>query len=318
MEVSSHGLQQGRVHGVSFDTAILTNLTREHLDYHGSMEAYAQAKRQLFYWDGLKHAVINKEDAFGAQLCEELPKGLSLSYGLSCGDIHVVDCSFDQKGLRLHVTTPWGACYIKNPNLLGSFNAENLLATLGVLLVQGFNITDVVRVLNKIRPARGRMQRLGGGDLPLVVVDYAHTPDALEKVLITLSKFCSVDQKLTCVFGCGGDRDHGKRPMMGKVAETYADRVILTHDNPRMEHPENILQDIMHGMDQQKHECILDRQQAICEAIGQAKQGDIILIAGKGHEEYQEISGVRSAFSDTQEVELALKQWEKKHELASF
>ena len=313
MEVSSHGLDQFRVNGVEFTTAVFTNLTRDHLDYHGSMEAYGASKAKLFHWDGLKHAVINADDAFGRQLAAGIDASRTrvITYGLEQGDVRPLSLAANLDGLQLRVTTPWGDADIKSP-LLGRFNAANMLACLAVMCAGGVSLADAVRVLGKIQPARGRMQRIGNGLEPLVVVDYAHTPDALEKALATLAEIRPQGSKLFCVFGCGGNRDKGKRPLMGGIAEKIADVAVVTSDNPRLEDPQAILDDILAGMQQPGH-VEISREAAIHWAVLQARVGDVVLIAGKGHEEYQDIGGVKQPFSDFRVAEEALTLWGAAH-----
>lgn len=296
MEVSSHGLEQGRVSGIAFNVAVLTNLTRDHLDYHGDMASYAAAKRKLFEFDGLEAAILNQDDAFGQELLSELKAAgrKVLSYGLSGGDVRGHNIHFDADGMHMQVQTPQGEAVV-HARLVGRFNASNLLAVLATLLVSGVSLEDAVAVLEQIRPAPGRMQQLGGGERPLVVVDYAHSPDALEKALLALRE--QARGRLVCVFGCGGDRDKGKRPLMAEVASRLADKVIVTSDNPRSENPAAIIAEVvtgLHGPSQVEP----DREQAIVQAIRHAHAGDVVLIAGKGHEDYQEIDGVRLPFSD--------------------
>lgn len=300
MEVSSHGLAQGRVNGVTFDVAMLTNLSRDHLDYHGDMQSYAQAKSGLFAWPGLRCAVLNLDDEFGASLAASLDRSnvKVIGYGLGEGDVVGSNLRIDANGIRMEVRTPWGNSKIESP-LLGAFNAYNLLGVLAVLLVSDVKLDDAVRVLNKVSPPAGRMQRLGGVGKPLVVVDYAHTPDALEKVLQTLHDIRPQAARLICVFGCGGDRDKGKRPLMGKVASALADSVIVTSDNPRSEEPRAIIDEVVAGMGGNYH-VIEDRASAILHAIREAHAGDVVLVAGKGHELYQEIKGVKHPFSDAE------------------
>lgn len=312
MEVSSHGLDQHRVSGVAFNTAIFTNLTRDHLDYHGDMARYGESKARLFHWDSLRHAVINADDAFGRTLLTQLPPQVqACSYSLqpAGGDVSATQLTASLAGLHLTVHTPWGTGQIDSP-LLGRFNAANLLACLAALGVQGVPLAQACAVLGQIQPARGRMERRGGGGLPLVVVDYAHTPDALEKALATLREICPADRQLVCVFGCGGDRDTGKRPLMGEIAQRVADLAIVTNDNPRSEAPAEIVAAIVAGMNPLKpFEVTLDRATAIKWAIQHARVGDIVLIAGKGHETYQDIAGIRHAFSDIAVAEAALSVW---------
>lgn len=301
MEVSSHGLDQGRVNGVSFDIAVFTNLTRDHLDYHGDMQAYAAAKKKLFAWDGLKVAVLNRDDAFGLEVAQELKaQGKRvMTYGLekaiaNDADISVKSLELTEQGMRLEVQTPFGDAVI-SAGVVGRFNAYNLLAVLATLLASNISLNDAVKALSTLKPVAGRMQQYGGGELPLVVIDYAHTPDALEQVLKSLR--AQTKGQLVCVFGCGGDRDSGKRPLMGKVASELADKVIVTSDNPRSELPAEIIKAVMSGV-KQNAISIENRADAIARAIENAQAGDVILLAGKGHENYQEIAGVKYPFSD--------------------
>lgn len=312
MEVSSHGLDQGRVNGVHFDVAVFTNLTRDHLDYHGSMQVYADAKRKLFHWDGLACAVLNIDDAFGREVASELRSRNKkvLSYGMTDGldcDIRGSGLQFGEHGLSLQVHTPFGEARLE-AGLLGRFNAYNLLAVLAALLASDIELMQAVNALREIRPVAGRMQQLGGGDRPLLVIDYAHTPDALENVLNTLREQLQAggtQGRLICVFGCGGNRDAGKRPLMGEVATRLANAVVLTSDNPRHEDPARIIADVEAGM-RSDYRVQPDRAAAIAEAVRMAKPGDIVLIAGKGHEDYQEIAGVKHPFSDRSVAEQAL------------
>ena len=313
MEVSSHGLDQGRVNGVAFDVAVFTNLTRDHLDYHGDMQAYGDAKKKLFTWDGLKAAVINRDDAFGVKLAAELSaQGKSImTYGLNKdfvgkNDIAVSSMQLTDAGMHLDVVTPRGQATI-NASVIGQFNAYNLLAVLATLLASDFALVDAVKALTKINPVTGRMQQCGGGNQPLIVVDYAHTPDALEQVLKSLTAQLKQNAELICVFGCGGDRDQGKRPLMGKVASSLASRVIVTSDNPRTELPASIIQAVMAGAGKQATS-VENRADAIKQAIKTAKKGDVVVIAGKGHEDYQEVAGVKYPFSDMQVAQEALKE----------
>ncbi len=296
MEVSSHGLHQGRVNSVKFDIAVLTNLSRDHLDYHETMEEYAAAKELLFTWPGLGMSVINADDAFGQRIAGKLKaqNKLLLTYGVNQGDVCATDLQLHQHGLTMQVTTPHGDAIVNAP-VLGRFNAYNVLAVLATLLALKVSLPEAVAAIAKIKPVPGRMQQFGGDDKPLVVVDYAHTPDALEKVLATLRE--QVQGKLICVFGCGGDRDAGKRPLMGRVAAKLADSVIVTSDNPRSEEPVSIIAQVVSGIDG-AYLAEADRATAIKQAVQSASSGDIVLIAGKGHEDYQEIAGVKTPFSD--------------------
>lgn len=304
MEVSSHALHQGRVNDVTFDLAVFTNLTRDHLDYHGDMQAYGAAKAMLFDWSGLKHAVINRDDEFGRALLEKIGgRVTTLSYGLEGGDVTVQRMTPTSHGLEMHVVTPKGDATLNAP-LFGRFNAYNLLAVLATLLLLDVPLAEAVERLRHVRPVPGRAERFGGSKgRPLVIVDYAHTPDALEKILASLREH--VSGKLVCVFGCGGDRDRGKRPLMGAIAERLADQVILTDDNPRTEKPESIIDDIRAGMKGAPF-VTRDRAQAIAQAIANANTDDIVLVAGKGHEDYQQIGTQRLPYSDRRTVRTLL------------
>ena len=315
MEVSSHGLVQGRVNGIRFDVALFTNLTRDHLDYHKTMEAYGTAKARLFDWPTLRTAVINTEDAFGPQLIarcrrRNLPV---ITYGQATGDIRLERLDPAANGIAGALMTPWGNAEFAS-DLVGSFNVSNVLGVLGVLLASDVPLGHAVFQLSRLRAVPGRMQRIGGDAQPLVVVDYAHTPDALEKVLGALRPVAaSRSGRLIAVFGCGGDRDPGKRPQMGAIADRLADAVVVTSDNPRSERPEMIIAQITAGIGQPKHpvEQIVRRDEAIAAAVSNAAEADVVLIAGKGHEPYQEIAGVRHPFSDLEHARRALVGWEK-------
>jgi len=306
MEVSSHGLAQGRVNGTTFKVAVLTNLSRDHLDYHGDMENYADAKARLFNWPGLEWVVLNVDDAFGRQLESETRPARVAGYGFQRGAVIGERLRLSQAGLHLAVRTDWGNAELDAP-LLGRFNAANLLAVLTTLLVSGEKLDNACQALAHITPPPGRMQTFGGNLHPLVVVDYAHTPDALEKVLATLREIVS-GGRLICVFGCGGNRDKGKRPLMGRAATEGADEIWVTSDNPRNEDPRHIIDDILAGTSGKPH-VEPDRARAIFEAIGGAHQGDVVLIAGKGHEDYQEVAGDRLPFSDVAVAKKALEAW---------
>ena len=303
MEVSSHGLDQGRVNGVHFDIAVFTNLTRDHLDYHGDMENYAAAKRRLMEWPGLKMAVLNAEDAYGLEFLQALrAEGRPvLSYGMQSGDVHCTAVQLHETGMDLSVTTPWGEVSLQ-ASVMGRFNAYNLLAVLATLLAMDVPLQAAANAIATLKPVPGRMECLGGPGQPLVVVDYAHTPDALAQTLDALRPVAQArGGQLWCVFGCGGDRDAGKRPMMGAIANRLADHVVVTTDNPRRENPENIIADITASLSTGV-DIIVDRRAAIAHAIQQAAAGDIVLVAGKGHETYQEINGVRHPYSDVDVV----------------
>ena len=322
MEVSSHALVQGRVNGARFDVALLTNLSRDHLDYHGDMESYAASKRKLFDWDQLKYAVLNLDDAFGTELAEQLQGGDTevVGYGLSDAALQLAErlglrmvygnpAEMSGQGLRLDVHSSWGGAQI-NSALVGRFNAANLLGALAVLLVSGIELDKAAQSLGRVQAVAGRMQRVSVSSQPTVIVDYAHTPDALEKVLLTLREAGAPSGgKLICVFGCGGDRDRGKRAMMGLVAEKFSDHCIVTSDNPRSEDPQRIIAEILGGMTASNHEVIVERAAAIGRAIGLARQCDTVLLAGKGHEDYQEINGVKHPFSDVEVAQQTLQKW---------
>jgi UDP-N-acetylmuramyl-tripeptide synthetase len=308
MEASSHGLVQGRLNGTSIDVALFTNLTRDHLDYHGDMENYAAAKEILFRWPGLKAAVLNADDPVSERYRAAIAAPVRvLRYSQQAetvADVRALDVQPTLRGLSLRVATPAGDCDL-DVALLGRFNVSNLLAVIGGLLALEVPLSDISEALRFVTPVPGRMESFIG-EHPTVVVDYAHTPDALEKVLASLREHAEAD--LVCVFGCGGDRDRGKRPQMGRIASRLADRVIVTSDNPRSEHPEAIVSDILAGAGSDVV-VEMDRHRAIHQTIAAAGRHDIVLIAGKGHEDYQEIAGVRHPFSDAQEVRAALSAW---------
>jgi UDP-N-acetylmuramoyl-L-alanyl-D-glutamate--2,6-diaminopimelate ligase len=298
MEVSSHGLSQGRVGGTKFDVAVLTNLTRDHLDYHGDMESYAAAKAQLFDWPSLQCAVLNADDDFGARLAIRLhAQGKRvLTYGLNSGEVSCTSLRFVEGGIFMEIMTPWGRAET-SVMVIGRFNAANVLAVLTTLLASDIPVDKAFAVLQNIRPVPGRMQQLGGGNQPLVVVDYAHTPDALAKALTSLRE--QTTGRLICVFGCGGNRDKGKRPMMGEVASRLAELAVVTSDNPRHETPLAIIGEVVAGMSG-NYQIEEDRAAAIDGAIRAARSGDIVLIAGKGHESYQQIGDKKFPFSDVE------------------
>lgn len=310
MEASSHALDQGRVDGVHFDVAVFTNLTRDHLDYHGDMATYGAAKARLFAWPGLKAAVINLDDAFGRELIAALPAGVQAIGVSSRGDakatVQATALRFDNTGIGFELRIGGQAHAVQSP-LLGRFNVDNLLAVAGVLHALGDAPAQVAHTLSQLEPIHGRMNRLGGdGKAPLVVVDYAHTPDALEQALTSLR--AHVQARLICVFGCGGDRDRGKRPQMAAIAEAHADVVIVTDDNPRFEDGDAIVADIMAGFAQPAQAIVQrDRAAAIAQAVAMAGNPDIVLVAGKGHEPYQDIQGVQHPFDDTRVARAALE-----------
>ncbi len=313
IEVSSIGLAQDRVNGMKFDVAMFTNLSRDHLDYHGTMAAYGAAKARLFAWPTLLAAVINIDDDFGKGLVDQMRNHAAsrLTYGLSGAEITATSIATSRSGMTIGVSTPWGRCELRT-SLVGTFNASNLLGTLGVLLASGVPLDDAVAAMDALTPPPGRMERHGGGEQPLVVIDYAHTPDALEKVLTALRPSVSNGGSLVCVFGAGGDRDPGKRPEMGRIAASLADRIVVTSDNPRSEDPTAIAMSIAQGIRAagNRHWILeVDRAKAIRGAIAAGRAGDVIVLAGKGHETYQEVAGEKHPFSDAAEAESALAQW---------
>jgi UDP-N-acetylmuramyl-tripeptide synthetase len=313
MEVSSHGLEQGRVNAVEFDVALFTNLTRDHLDYHGTMAAYGATKAKLFSWPTQPACVLNADDSFGRTLADAArARGQRvLTYGLASADIAATQVANTRDGFALSITTPWGRGEVAT-RLAGMFNASNALGVLGVLLACGIELETALTALARVTPPPGRMQRLGGGFEPLVVIDYAHSPDALEQVLAALRPAVAVGGALICVFGCGGDRDPGKRPEMGRVAGRGADRIVVTSDNPRSEDPAAIAGAIVagiHDTGHRNHALELDRAAAIRMAVASAQGGDVVLVAGKGHEDYQERQGERTPFSDAAVAAAALRAW---------
>ena len=313
MEVSSHGLDQGRVTALAFDVAVMTNLSRDHLDYHGTMEAYAAAKAKLFAWSDLRCRVVNLDDAFGRQLAAAPHPSRLVTYSLEDSSAYLFcrDAHFDDDGVRATLVTPQGSHALRS-SLLGRFNLSNVLAAVGALMGLDYPLDDILKVLPTLEGPAGRMQRLGGGSRPLVVVDYAHTPDALEKVLAALRPHAK--GQLTCLFGCGGDRDRGKRPLMAEVVERLADKVLVTDDNPRSEDPSRIFDDIRTGfVSANAVDFVAGRGQAIAQIVAQASAADVIVLAGKGHEDYQEINGERQPFSDLEEATKALDAWEAAH-----
>jgi UDP-N-acetylmuramoyl-L-alanyl-D-glutamate--2,6-diaminopimelate ligase len=314
MEVSSHGLDQGRVTALAFDVAVMTNLSRDHLDYHGTMEAYAAAKAKLFAWNDLRCRVVNLDDEFGRQLAglQHPSRLISYSQEDSSAYLYCRDAVFDDDGVRATLVTPQGDRLLRS-SLLGRFNLSNVLAAVGALLGLDYPLDDILNVLPSLEGPVGRIQRLGGGKRPLVVVDYAHTPDALEKVLVALRPHAK--GQLACLFGCGGDRDRGKRPLMAEVVERLADKVLVTDDNPRTEDPARIFDDIRAGFSTLDGiDFVAGRGQAIAQIIAQAQAADVIVLAGKGHEDYQEIDGERHPFSDLEQAAKALDAWEAAHE----
>lgn len=316
MEVSSHGLSQHRLAGTEFDLAVFTNLSHDHLDYHGNLERYALAKKRLFDWPELTKRVFNLDDTYGKRwFFEYMEQGVCYGYSL-CPEIHLevprekmvytAQFSLSSHGIQAIIHSPWGEEELKT-RLVGRFNLSNLLAVLTSLCVQGVSLKEAMNVLSRLKSPPGRMQIIGGGDAPLIVVDYAHTPDALEQALKSLTEHCA--GKLWCVFGCGGDRDMAKRPIMAQIAEKYADYIIVTDDNPRYEDPTSIIRHILTGLSVDSAAIVeQDRRRAIVHAVTCAQPEDIILIAGKGHELYQQIGDKKFPFSDLVEAQSALNQ----------
>jgi len=319
MEVSSHGLDQGRVNGVAFDCALFTNLTHDHLDYHGTMAAYGEAKARLFDAPGLQAAVLNLDDPFGSRLAGRLgARGVrTVGYGLAHArtardavNEYVVarDVTVEGGVTRIALQSSWGDAAAAI-NQIGQFNVANALGVLGCLLARGVPLDEGAALLEALPPVPGRMQKIAERPgCPLVVVDYAHTPDALDKVLRALQPVArSRGGRLVAVFGAGGDRDADKRPLMGAIASRLADRVVLTSDNPRGEDPAAIGAAVRRGV---SGDCVveLDREAAIVSAIRDSAPADVVLVAGKGHEEYQEIAGRRLPFSDARVAAAALER----------
>ncbi len=314
MEVSSHAIDQNRVGGVRFNTAAFTNLTRDHLDYHGSMEAYGAAKARLFEWPDLTHRVINVDDEFGAGLAAQLSASrLVLTSRRSPAPDHspakqvrAVRVTPQHAGLSIEVESSWGNTGFSVP-LIGDFNVDNVLTVLAVLLAWNIPLSRAADALGRCRAPSGRMEMFGGkAAQPLAIVDYAHSPDALAKSLHAARLHCR--RKLRVVFGCGGDRDAGKRPLMGRVAAELADDVIVTDDNPRTEDPARIVTDILAGIPNPAAVLVEhDRARAIQTALRRSGHGDVVLIAGKGHEDYQIVGTVRRPFRDQSVVSAELK-----------
>ena len=307
MEVSSHALVQQRVQGVPFQVAIFTNLTRDHLDYHGTLEAYGAAKAKLFAWPGLSYAVINCDDPFGVSLLAATSAKHKLSFGMHpAAQVRASQVQLHAQGSAFRLDSPWGHTEIRC-GLLGRFNVSNVLAVLATLGALGFSLSEMAAALKQVTPVPGRMTALGGGSKPLVVVDYAHTPDALEQALKSLREHTR--GRLICVFGCGGDRDVGKRAQMGQVAATYADISIVTDDNPRSEDPARIVADIAEGFGRTPFTVEHERAAAIRLGLSRSGVGDVLLIAGKGHERTQDVAGQLRDFDDSLVVAAQLQSW---------
>lgn len=314
MEVSSHALAQARVSAVDFDIAVFTQLSRDHLDYHQTMENYGNAKAKLFDFPSLKYAVLNWDDEWGRKIAHRHVKDYPiLVYSLNSAEgpkeipaLIAKKIEPSLQGFLVSVSSPWGEGQF-HCSLMGRFNISNVLATIAALVANGIDFARALESVASLSTVRGRMQSIQKENSPVVVVDYSHTPDALMKALEALREHCA--GKLYCVFGCGGDRDSGKRVSMGEIAEKYADFCIITNDNPRSEDPQQIAEAILQGFHQRnKVKLILDRSDAIQFAIDNAKEGDMILLAGKGHEEYQIIGSQTRPFSDIEEARKGLEK----------
>ena len=330
MEVSSHGLVQGRLNGTTLAIAVLTNLSRDHLDYHRDMDSYAAAKARLFFWPELKYAVINMDDALGRDLVNRVGARnievirYSAGNGMGAAELTADNIAVTSAGLSFDVNWLGGSQGLGRfadmprtriqTHILGAFNVSNLLAVIGVLMASGIKLSVAAQVICHLQPVAGRMQTVrplaGAAATPLVVVDYAHTPDALEKALATIATIVPDKGRLISVFGCGGDRDRGKRPLMGTISAQYADFTIVTSDNPRTENPQQILLEIAQGVGQAPHKLMDDRKLAIFDAINMAGIHDVVLIAGKGHEEYQILGSTKIHFSDVEVAAVALANWQ--------
>jgi UDP-N-acetylmuramoyl-L-alanyl-D-glutamate--2,6-diaminopimelate ligase len=326
IEVSSHSLVLGRVAALQFDTAIFTNLTQDHLDFHGDLASYGKAKAQLLNQPNLKHAIINFDDAWAKSLLQKIPRDvpqkvavISFSISDSDADVYLTELQLTATGATAQLHSPWGNAELASP-FIGKFNLSNLLAVIAAMCVGGADLKTVLNVIPQLQAAPGRMQSVVLDDSQQdvhVVVDYAHTPDALENTLRAIREHTQA--RVWSVFGCGGDRDKTKRPLMGRIAEKYSDYVIITNDNPRSEEPSAIAADIIRGL-HNANGCLViaDRAQAIDFAVQQAKSGDLVLIAGKGHEEYQIFAEQTLSFSDVKQARLALQRRIAKRDLDNF
>jgi UDP-N-acetylmuramoyl-L-alanyl-D-glutamate--2,6-diaminopimelate ligase len=307
MEVSSHGLAQARVQAVRFDAAVFTNLTRDHLDFHGDMASYGAAKASLFERGEVRLRVFNVDDEFGAALAARAAFAgrIACSRHAAAAAPYLVarDIAYSNAGTTFTLESSFGSARLGTA-LLGEFNVDNVLAVLAVLLGSGVGLADAAAALATLRAPAGRLETFHRAGGPTAVVDYAHTPDALDKALTVLRRHCA--GRLTVVFGCGGDRDRGKRPEMGAIAARRADRIVLTDDNPREEDGARIIADIEAGLGAQPATVIRDRRAAIEQALADAAAGDLVLVAGKGHEDYQIVGTRKRFFSDQQVVRAAL------------
>ena len=311
IEVSSHSLQQKRVAGLQFTTAIFTNLTQDHLDYHGDLQSYGNVKAQLLQMPQLQTAIVNLDDEWAGSLVHKAPATVKvISYSTeTVADVYATNIELHAQGVRAHLHTPWGEADIDSP-LLGQFNLSNLLAVIAAIGAQGFSLQAMLPLIAQLEPAPGRMQLVTVDQLAQeiqVIVDYAHTPDALDNTLQAIHQHKA--GRVWTVFGCGGDRDKSKRPQMGKIAERLSDYLIVTNDNPRSEEPSNIAAEIVRGMNHPSGCLVIaDRAQAIDFAVQQAKAGDIVLIAGKGHEDYQIFATQTLPFSDSKHARISLQR----------
>ncbi len=308
MEVSSHGIEQKRISGVNIDTAVLTNVSRDHLDYHGTVENYRAIKKQLFIQDSVKNIVVNLDDKIGNELANKLYKtknvwgySLSLVSNLPFNSVCAETIEGNESGFCVKAITPMGNVDLNIP-LLGRFNISNVLTVLCILLLNKVELKEAVKRIEKLETAPGRMEVFKAENKPLMVVDFAHTPKALELALQAVSEHC--EGNIWCVFGCGGDRDQGKRPLMGAAAERYSDHVVITDDNPRNEESAVIIDQILSGFENKNKAVIVaDRKQAIEYAYTHASNNDVVLVAGKGHEEFQLVGDLKIPFSDRAEVQ---------------
>ena len=314
MEVSSVGLHQKRVQAVQFDIAIFTNLTRDHLDYHVSMDAYGESKKKLFSFKSLKSTIVNLDDSYSLSIINSIAKEVEVftySINNSIATVHAEELTLTRSGFEARINTPIGSGKLSG-KLFGYFNFSNLLAVITVLIDYlsrrgEVNIEKLCAQISMLKPVNGRMEIIGGTEDITAVVDYAHTPDGLRSALVGLRDH--FEGNIWCVFGCGGNRDKGKRPMMGEIAEKFADKLVIADDNPRNEEGDEIVQHILSGINNRSKVTILrDRAEAISFAIKNAKTGDVVLVAGKGHETYQDIGGNKLIFSDASQVRLALQK----------
>ena len=317
IEASSIGLAEHRLDGTQVRVAMFTNFTQDHLDYHGTMDSYWQSKLALFHWAGLQAAVVNVDDAHGAALAQQLKVRQDLQvWTVSCAEagsagphLQAKHIQHGARGLCFDVVQG-DASHPLNTQMVGHYNVSNVLGVIACLRAMGHSLADAVHACHDLPAVPGRMQTVGESGEPLVVVDYAHTPDAVTQAVQALLPLAqSRGGALICVIGCGGDRDTAKRPLMAAAAEQFAQRVVLTSDNPRSEEPQAILQQMLAGLRDPAHAWVIsDRAQAIAHTVAQAHAHDVVLLAGKGHESYQEIHGVQHPFSDVQHAQAALAQ----------